>query len=138
MTTLRIPLLALFLLPLTACGGGSSTPSEADAKAAVVAELATHSAGNIQLGAFEKVDAVQGEMFGATFYELQFSGEFEFLADGNWVLGGKGAGFEFTTKGISPSEPVVRGDKRKVTGDVQFVKAEKGWKVNEVSLDLPD
>lgn len=129
--------LALALLPLAGCGGGSSTPGAGTAEAALAAELVAGAAGKIRLASFRATETKEGEWLGVPMMSIGYEAEIEFLADGYWVLGGDRAGFEVSSSETWPSEGVTRGAKRQITGGVEFCKTDEGWEPRDVEIDLP-
>ena len=126
------PILALFAA--SSCGG---SPDGGDAESALEAELAANADEKIELASFEAKDALEGEFFGVPVCSIEYEAELEFREDGYWVLGGPHAGFELSSSETWPSEGVTRGQKRAITGAVEFAKTDDGWDARRVEIDLP-
>jgi hypothetical protein len=116
---LWFPLVLAFVL--SACSGGSTGPTEAQARAMLEEDIQKFSQGCIQLLEFKKTEEKQMD----SLMSVSATVRIEFLQDCVWpnerlVVVSK------LVPGVSPN--VRKGDQRIVSLDFLFEKADGGWK----------
>jgi hypothetical protein len=121
--------LAIAMSILGCKGIGEDRPSEAEGKAAILDQIKnlpeTENGGAIKLVGFRKTDGQAIEVFGAKGYRMEYECEIEFTRDCNYT----GNGFT-SLRLYDMSLNVKSGERRKVTGYVEFEKTENGWRVS--------
>mgnify|MGYP001477503455 CR=1 FL=1 len=138
-STLAALVVGLSIL-LVGCGGvsaGGDKPSDSDGEKAVRAAVAEQSGGKIKLLAYTKLESVTGEMMGVQMHSQDFEGEIQFTEDANWMVGYKSGPFSLQQAGSGLGKPVKKDERVKISGEVEFMKSDSGWKVNKVRCEEP-
>jgi len=130
----------LSAVALSACGG---PPSPSVGRAQVEERIQAQSNGLIRLVSFDKTNGIEQDMNGMKLYEMDWTGEIEFLGDCMWGGGGPfGGGISFNAVpgwpagGLDAFNPryfgkqqARKGQRQKIGGKFVFQKTEQGWRV---------
>ena len=131
--TFLLPLVAwLFCLSVSAC---SSKPTEADGRKAVEQRIQQGSRGLLRLVRFAKTNGQAREMEGVKAYSMEYQVEIVFLGDA-WYPGMNGEFFADPVSRqlfqIHGGKLVHAGERRLVTGTIEFERSERGWAVRQI------
>lgn len=123
----------LVLLVGLASGCGPGKPSEADGRRVVEGRINRSGSGLIELVGFAKTNATEMEAFGMRGYQMEYRAEIAFRSDALW--GGEFSARRFEARPNNPlyydpfrGEEVRSGQRKTVTGTLEFELTERGWK----------
>jgi len=126
-----VPVL-LLLTMLVGCG--VSSPTEADAKQAIQKHISDGGYKIYKIAEIHKTNGQTGIRDGVPTYKYEFEGEVEFTEycywnGGDWLPVPRAVRARLLLGPTRPDENIVRmGERRKVSGYVDFEKTEKGWR----------
>jgi hypothetical protein len=133
-------------------GCSSKSPSQTDAKSAIEAKIRAESRGNIRLLEFTKTDGQERVESGVRLYRMEYELTIAFIRDCRWLHHDLlGLSFRASTteipqgiRGIAwiaqpenQGENVRNGDRRKLSGFLEFERTENGWRLTENGTPSP-
>ena len=143
-----LAILGLSFVVVVVQGGCSrSVPSERDGERVIRDRILRQSEGRIRLLNFKKTNGQDRNFLGVQLYSMEYEVEFEFTESCKWVTGfaGEQTGYR-TARPVAdhptggwdwdkwnddmqnPGDPVQKGQRKRLRGEMVFQKTERGWK----------